>query len=103
MSEFLSEWWETKHRLKPNTLHQYELYVNKYIVPFFGKTKLNAITPAMLQKVINRIAINYPMQAKQLCTALHNIFKLATDRGYILKNPVSVVKKAKRKNNNNTY
>ena len=101
MSEFLHEWWETKHGLKPNTLRQYGLLTNKYIIPLFGKSKLTSITPASLQNSINHLSVNCPVQAKLLCTVLQNIFKLATDRGYILKNPIVVVKKPAKKQDKN--
>lgn len=77
--------------VKPNTEAKYKSIIRTHIVPAFGKVKLSAITPPMIQqyykKLLNSDPPYSPKSISLINGCLHKCFDKALKLGYIRVNP----------------
>lgn len=102
VGEFLIEYLElfVKVQSSPATVKDYQEVIDKYLIPEFGKTKLQELTKPMIQKVYNRWRVKSPLSDKPLrATTIHHInrvFKaglnVAIELDYIKTNPAKGIK-----------
>lgn len=68
VAEFLSEWLNTyiKPHKSPTTIRGYEANINNYIIPAFGKVKLQNLTAIDIQKFYNELKKESPLSGKAM-------------------------------------
>lgn len=102
VANFMEEYLEDYVRIQnsPATMRDYKTNIDRYIIPMFGKIKLQNLTKATIQKVYNgwRItsnASNKPLKAESI-RHINRILKaalnVACDLGYIKTNPTKKIK-----------
>lgn len=92
---------------KPNIKsHVYERKMaafKNYVVPYFGKTKINAIKPMDIQDWQNRLLTTLtPSSAQKYRSIFYNILQDAFINEIIVKNPMQLVKAPKQKSKQNS-
>lgn len=101
MKEYLDTYVKPIH--SPATTRDYRNTVDHYIVPAFGKIKLQNLNQTHIQKAFNQWAIKSPTGKKGLsCHSLEHINRVlkaslnnAIELGYISKNPAKKIKISK--------
>ena len=99
---FMNEYLEDYVRVQdsPATMRDYKTNIDRYIIPMFGKSKLQNLTKAAIQKVYNgwrekSNASNKPLKAESI-RHINRILKaalnVACELGYIKTNPTKNVK-----------
>lgn len=102
VAEFLKEYLENYVRIQnsPATLRDYKTTIERYIIPVFGKIKLQNLTQATIQKAYNSWrersnASENPLKAETI-RHINRIFKaalnIACELGYIKINPTRKVR-----------
>lgn len=87
--EWFSHWLATyKNDLAANSIRNYKGIVKKYLLPCIGKTKLNKITTANLQSIINKIPTERSTRMVEMtASVLRDSLGVAFKLGYITNNP----------------
>ncbi len=89
--DYAENWFEVFS--KPNvanvTALTYRRQLNHYILPVLGDKNLEDITPADVQSVFNQMDDDAKQETKnKVKIVLNQIFKMALDDGFILRNPL---------------
>ena len=92
----LSQWmkiWTSEYlgSIKPLTVQTYTQQINKHIVPSLGATKLESLTPHLLQKFYNSLPLA-PKTVKNIHGILHSALQQAVLNGLIAINPTNACK-----------
>jgi len=99
-SEWAAEWLALmKPTVKGNTFAaSYKNPVEKHLIPHFGRKELNEIRQADVQAYINHIAEKFALDTvKKHKSCLFQIFDMAVDNDYCLKNPAKKLRIPKTK------
>lgn len=102
VEDFMNEYIDDYVRIQnsPATLRDYKTTIDRYIIPMFGKIKLQKLTQPIIQKVYNgwrekSNASNKPLKTETI-HHINRIFKaalnVACELGYIKTNPTKNVK-----------
>lgn len=92
--EFAMYYFETFRKRKVTAAtYKSDLYrYNRYISPYLQSTKIERITPAQCQAIIDRLAdAGLNKTVGEIYSLLNVIFKMAIAHGIILRNPMSIV------------
>ena len=100
VKEWAQQWLEIykEKRVSWGTYNEYEIIVNKHIIPQLGKTKLKDLKPAHIERLINSLSTGngknkdqpYSMSRKKKVRFLINaILESAVENGYCQKNVAS--------------
>jgi integrase len=81
VGEWSAQWLSTRHDIKPKTRAGYESLLQSRILPTFGTTPVNKLTPGMVDEGLSPARIR---QAHQLLSAM---MKAALRRGLVGSNP----------------
>ena len=100
LSEWLSIWQkEYLSDVRPSTAQLYKKSLTLYIIPNIGSVKLDAVTPHMIQHLINtlcrqktRFGTLSPKTVKNIRGILHKALQQAVENQYIRYNPVNACK-----------
>ena len=94
--DFTNNHWSKVLTAKTNTLHDYQISLNRHILPDFGSMSLLEITPFDIEiwraNLLKRLA---PKTAEKQVNLMASILKKAVDYGYLLKSPMQIVKRKK--------
>lgn len=77
-------------RLKPVTVKEYKGYLDKYLIPAFGRMKLSSIRPEHVQRHVTRLVTEgrlAPKSVKNQLVPMKRIFAMAIQWGYANRNP----------------
>lgn len=98
VEKWATEWLETykRHKVAPKSFRNYELYVNKHIIPAFGKKKLTDIRPAHIEKLFTEKSGLSHSARKHIDIALNAIFKTAIENRLCHENPARNFKLEKK-------
>ncbi len=77
--------------VKPLTLQAYTQQITKHIRPSLGATKLDALTPHIIQKFYNSLSLS-PKSIKNIHGILHSALQQAVLNGLLPVNPTSATK-----------
>ncbi|MBQ3146835.1 MAG: site-specific integrase [Oscillospiraceae bacterium] len=77
--------------VKPLTLQTYSLQIDKHIKPGLGATKLDTLTPHLVQKFYNSLQMS-PKSVKNVHGVLHSALQQAVLNGLISVNPTNACK-----------
>ncbi|MFI8528149.1 tyrosine-type recombinase/integrase [Promicromonospora sukumoe] len=72
--------------MKPQTIDKYEYQLDRYVVPFLGKKRLNELTPALCQRLINSVLASGTRGDSDMATTavrVRSILNLVLDRAVI--------------------
>jgi len=85
-----------KGKVAPKSYINYELYVEKHIIPALGGLKLEQVRPAHIEKFFSeKMNLSYSAR-KHIYTALNAIFKSAIENRLCTQNPAEKFKLEKR-------
>lgn len=86
----IERWWEIANvRLSPNTLRAYRRYIDSYILPTFGETKLPRLLPEHLDAWYAKLAKKLaPASIHQLHSILNSAFTQAVKWRWLSESPV---------------
>jgi len=85
---WLTDYCEVK--LKPVTIKEYRGYLNKYLIPAFGRMKMTAIRPEHVQRHVTALVKEgrlKPKTIKNQIVPVKRMFALAMQWGYANQNP----------------
>lgn len=103
VAEYTREQWMPSLDLRPATVDQYTHAANSWVLPHIGGERLAALTPAHIERMVTTLRLTgsksgKPLSARSVQIA-HLVAKMicahALQRGYLLRNPVDVVKRPK--------
>lgn len=88
-SEWAGLWLATKHDIRPKTRAGYESLLRSRVLPAFGDTSLNQITPEMVDAWVAEMVAGglSPARVRQAHQVLSSMMKAALRRGLIGANP----------------
>jgi len=94
LNEYVDEWWKTKIGLKPKTDDSYRGIIRREILPTFGNTPLNRITPIAIEQWLAAMHTNgaSTSRCRQSFTLLHQILEHAARHQTIPRNPAHGIK-----------
>ena len=100
VAEWLDIWQkEYLYDVRPSTAQLYKRSLTLYIIPNVGKVKLEALTPHMIQKMLNTLSQQEtrngtlsPKTVKNVRGILHKALQQAVENQYIRYNPVTACK-----------
>jgi integrase len=92
-SRFLIE--EAATKLKPGTVQNYGIYLNKHAIPAIGSTKLDALTKAEIARLHSRVGQIAPMTANRIIECLSSLYRYAATCGLVPhdQNPIRGIRK----------
>jgi len=76
--------------LKPVTVKEYRGYIDKYLSPEFGRTKMTAIRPEQVQQYVSSLVRENRLSPKSIrnqIVPLRRMFTIAQQWGYVNSNP----------------
>lgn len=90
VKEYLERWLSEKQRdVKPTTLENYTICVNRFLVPRIGSVKLQKLTPLQVQTFINEVRDASGSARAAKCRAvLLNAYRQAVRWQLVTRNPV---------------
>lgn len=93
VEQWAKHWLEIykKDKIAYKSYKNYELYVNKHIIPAIGKVKLVDVRPAHIEKIYLDEANLSDSARKHIHLALKGIFKTAVDNNFCKSSPVDKV------------
>lgn len=97
-----SEEWMTVYvrpQLAANTIHGYEVNLNRHIFPYIGNVKIQQLAPAAIQEMYGKLTAKglSPRSVRYVHTTLHEVLGYAYKRQIIPKNPAEFVAVPKQK------
>ena len=90
VAQYLERWLNEKERdLKPSTFEEYEICVERYIIPRVGRVRLDKLTPMQVQTLIGEIRdASGAARASKCRTLLYGAYKQAVRWQLVTRNPV---------------
>ena len=90
---------EVAIKLKPRTVENYRIYLNKHAIPAIGSIPLDALTKADVARLHSRIGQTKPMTANRVIECLSSLFRYAATCGLVLHghNPTRGIRKFREK------
>ncbi len=88
---YFHEMTESK-RKQPSTLENEKHNLQKHVTPVWGALHLKTINPEEVRKLINQaVGDKTPQTKKHLASNIRAVFNLATEFGYVAKNPAQFI------------
>jgi integrase len=88
--EWATRWLEQRHDLRPRTVDEYRSLLRTHLLPAFGATSVQAISPSSVRAWYASLAKRYPARAAKAYRLLHVILATAVTDQLLLVNPCQV-------------
>jgi integrase len=98
----LADQWLSDHvkaRRKPKTLHDYQGWLNRHVIPGIGSMKVPEVRPRDVEKVVHALS-DRPTTANRVLAVMSSMFTFAIRRHMIRDNPARGIEQSREKKRN---